>query len=73
MPEDAGVDQLVNNAAELAAETHVNDSHEVGVDHTGQLGEWSRLADLAQAAQSLQSIHAARRTDHVDSQIGARS
>ena len=54
--DDGEDDHLVKNAAELAAETHVADSHEVGADHTGQLGERSRLADLAQAAQSIMPI-----------------
>ncbi len=55
------------------AATHMADDHVVGIDHAGQLGSWLRLADLAQAAQLLQSIHAARRTDHVDSLHGATS
>ena len=64
---------LVKNAAELMAATQVADGHEVGIDHAEPFVARGRLADLAQAAQSSQSIHAARRTDHVDSQIGARS
>ena len=70
---DGHDDLLVEDAADLVAAAHVADGHEVGTHHAGQFGAWPRLSDLAQAAQSLQSIHAARRTDHVDSQIGARS
>ena len=67
MLEVAECDHLVKNAAELMAATHVADGHTVGIDHADRLGSWLRLADLAQAVQSIQSIHAARRTDHVDS------
>ena len=61
------------NAADLVAATHVADDHVTDVDHAEPFVARGRLADHAPAAQSLQSIHAARRTDHVDSQIGARS
>ena len=67
------LDHLVKNAADLVAATHVADGRMTGIDHAEPFVARGRLADLAQAAQSIQSIHAARRTDHVDSQIGARS
>ena len=70
--EDADVDHLVKNAADLVAATHLADDHMTDVDHSEPFVARGRLADLAQAAQSSQSIHAARRTDHVDSHIGAR-
>ena len=71
--EDADVDHLVKNAVDLVAATHVADGHVTDVDHAEPFVARGRLADHAQAAQSSQSIHAARRTDHVDSHIGARS
>ena len=57
----------MKNTAELVAATHVADGHVISIDHAEPFVARSRLADHAQAAQSSQSIHAARRTDHVDS------
>ena len=53
VPEHADGDHLVKGAVELVAAAHVADQHEVVTDHAGQLEEWLRLSDHAQAAQSI--------------------
>ena len=45
--EDADVDHLVKNAADLVAATHVADGHVTDVDHAEPFVARDRLADLA--------------------------
>ena len=56
--EDADVDHLVKNAADLVAATHVADGLMTGIDHAEPFVARGRLADLAQAAQtSVAPVH----------------
>ena len=41
-------DLLVQDAADLVADAHVADRHEIGIDHCGQLTAWARLPDHAE-------------------------
>ena len=45
--EDADVDHLVKNAADLVAATHVADGHVTDVDHSESFVARGRLADHA--------------------------
>ena len=56
MLEDGEGDHLVKNEAEMVADTHVADGHEVGFDHAEPFVDRGRFADHAPAAQSIMSI-----------------
>ena len=67
MPEDANKDQLVKNAAELVAATHVADDRHVGGDHAQPFVARGQLAHHAQAA-TVHPVHLhGGGGDHVDS------
>ena len=70
--EDADVDHLVKNAADLVAADHVADGHVIDVDHAEPFVARGRLAGLAQAAQSIQSICTAAAVSSWTVHFGAR-
>ena len=73
VPEDANNDQLVKNAAELVAATHVADGRHVGGDHAQPFVARGQLAHHAQAA-TVHPVHLhGGGGDHVDSPFRSTS
>jgi len=56
LPEHDDGDQLVKNAAEMVAATHVADGLVTGTDHAEQLAHLCGVQIMRKLAQSIQSI-----------------